>query len=115
MLEEKVNKSRQEFAMEHEWTGDRLNDIWRYQRKMVRLVDRHGRTLTVTPGLYRRLLKVKGFVKVYVGIVYEWTAKALKVAYLRLGKGLFMKLAGAMKLGEKAFRLAVMLAEGDVG
>jgi len=91
-----------------------LADIWRYQEKWVRFVDKYGRTLTVRPALYERLTRIKGFVKVYLGVIYLWTAKALKVAYARLGRHLFMKFAGAMRLGQEAFRLAVMLAEGTV-
>lgn len=91
-----------------------MRDIWRFQEKKVKLIDRHNRKLIVTVELYERLIKIKGFVKIYLGVVYVWTARALKIAYVRLGKNVFMKVAGAMKLGIEAFRLAVMLAEGEI-
>jgi len=88
-----------------------MRKYWGYEIKLAKFEDKDGKQWKVTVKIYQNALKIKGFVKSFLGIIHEWTRRTLNYLLQELGAKEFTKRAGSMEFGEIGFVFVVELAE----
>jgi len=84
---------------------------WGYEIKLAKFEDKNGKQWKVTLKIYQSSLKIRGFVKAFLGIVHEWTRRTLNYLMEEIGVKEFTKRAGSLEFGEIGFVYVVELAE----